>query len=55
MLAARNGKAEAAKVLLYEDPDVNFRTESGLTALRIAREREMQELVELLKRAGAVE
>ncbi len=55
MLAARKGKADAAKTLLYEDPDVNFRTETGDTALKIARERRMGELVELLRRAGAVE
>lgn len=55
MLAGRNGKAEAATVILYADPDVNFRTESGDTALKIARERGMAPLVELLRRAGAVE
>jgi ankyrin repeat protein len=55
MLAARNGKLEAAKALLYADPDVNFRTAGGDTALRIARKRDMAELVELLKRSGAVE
>jgi len=55
MLAARNGKFEAAKALLYADPDVNFRTTAGDTALRIARKRDMAELVELLKQSGAVE
>jgi len=55
MLAARNGKFDAAKALLYADPDVNYRTAAGDTALRIARKRNMQELVELLKQSGAVE
>ena len=55
MIAARNGKADAAKAILYDDPDVNFRTSTGETALKIARDRGMQELVELLRRAGGVE
>lgn len=55
MLAARGGHSAAARVILYEDPDIRYRTGSGDTALSIARKRGMQELVELLKRAGAVE
>jgi len=55
MLAARNGQLEAAKAILYVDPDVNYRTPEGDTALRIARKRDMKELAELLVRAGGVQ
>jgi len=55
MLAARGGHMEAAKALLYEDADVRVKGPRGETALAIARQRNHSDLVELLKRAGAVE
>ncbi len=55
MLAARNGNSAVAKVILYRDPDVNYRSGSGQTALKIARMRDMKELEVLLVRSGAVE
>jgi len=55
MLAARNGHVAAARVLLQENPDLNHRGLKGETALAIAKSRNDGELVELLKRAGAVE
>lgn len=55
MFAARGGHIEAARALLYEDVDVQVKGPDGETALRIAREKKHSELVELLKRAGAVE
>jgi ankyrin repeat protein len=56
MLAVRNGQEEAAKVLLYGDPDVNYKTRSGgETALKLAQQKGYEPVVVLLKRAGAVE
>ena len=55
MLAARGGHLEAARALLYEDVDVAVKAPDGLTALAIAKEKRSEELVELLKRAGAVD
>ena len=54
MLAARNGKVGATKALLYADPDVNFRSVTGETALSVARKRDRKEVEELLRQAGAV-
>lgn len=55
MLAARGGHVAAARVLLYEDADVGIRGPNGETALAIARANKNEELVELLRRAGAVD
>lgn len=56
MLAVRNGHEEAARALLYGDPDVNYKTRSsGDTALRLAVQKGYEPVVSLLKRAGAVE
>lgn len=56
MLAVRNGHEEAAKALLYGDPDVNYRTRSnGDSALKLAVQKGYEPVVALLKRAGAVE
>lgn len=55
MLAVRGRHAEAARAMLYADPDVNLRTDAGDTALKLAREKGDSGLVDLLKRAGAVE
>lgn len=56
MLAVRNGHEAAARVLLYGDPDVNYRTRStGDTALKLAVQKGYEPVVALLKRAGAVE
>ncbi|MND04208.1 Ankyrin repeats (3 copies) [compost metagenome] len=53
MLAARNGHMEAAIALLYADADVGIKGPAGETALSIATARKNEELVKLLKRAGA--
>ena len=56
MLAVRNGHEDAARALLYGDPDVNYRTRSsGDSALRLAMQKGYVPVVDLLKRAGAVE
>ena len=56
MLAVRNGHEEAAWALLYGDPDVNYKTRStGDSALTLATKRGYVPVVNLLKRAGAVE
>ena len=55
MLAARNGHLEAARMLLYADADVAIKAPDGQTALGIAKEKKSLQLMELLKRAGAVE
>jgi hypothetical protein len=54
MLAVRNGHLEAAKVLLKDDVDVSHQGPAGETALGIAQRQNDTDLVELLKRAGAV-
>lgn len=55
MLAVRGRHAETARAMLYADPNVNLRTDTGDTALKLAREKGDAGLVDLLKRAGAVE
>jgi ankyrin repeat protein len=55
MLAARNGHLEAARALLHADADVTIKGPKGQTALSLAQERKATPLVDLLKRAGAVE
>lgn len=55
MLAARDGQVEAAKSLLFEDADANFRNSAGETAMVVAERRKKPEMIELLKRAGALE
>lgn len=55
MLAVRGRHAETARAMLYADPEVNLRTETGDTALKLARDKGDAGLVDLLKRAGAVE
>jgi ankyrin repeat protein len=53
MLAARNGHLEAATALLHADADLGIRGPAGETALSIATDRKNEEMVKLLKRAGA--
>ncbi len=56
MLAVRNGHEDTAKALLFGDPDVNYRTRSsGDSALKLALQKGYVPVVDLLKRAGAVE
>lgn len=55
MLAARNGHAGAARVLLQDDADFRVASSDGATALRIAQARNDKGLIELLRRAGAVD
>ena len=53
MLAARGGHIAAATALLYEDADLGIKGPAGETALGIAIGRKDEEMVKLLKRAGA--
>lgn len=53
MLAARGGHLEAARALLYDDADVSIKGPKGETALGIATAQKNEELIALLKRAGA--
>jgi len=53
MLAARGGHLEAATALLYEDADLGIKAPGGETALSIATAKRNEEMVKLLKRAGA--
>lgn len=53
MLAVRGGHLEAAVALLYDDADVGIKGPAGETALSIATARKNEEMVKLLKRAGA--
>ena len=55
MLAARNGRLEAARALLVEDVDLSVRGSKGETALGVAKERKYEEMETLLRRAGVVE
>jgi uncharacterized protein len=55
MLAARNGHADAARELLLHKADVSQRGQADETALGIAKRKEDQTMIELLKRAGAVD
>jgi hypothetical protein len=55
MLAARNGHMESTIVLLYGDADVGIKAPGGETALSIATAKKNEDLVKLLKRAGAVD
>jgi ankyrin repeat protein len=55
MLAVRGGHEDAARALLYGDPDVNYKTRSGETALKLATQKGYAPMVDLLKRAGAKE
>lgn len=55
MLAIRGGHEEAARALLYSDPDVGYKTRGGETALKLAVQKGYMPMVELLKRAGAKE
>jgi ankyrin repeat protein len=56
MLAARGGHVAAATVLLHEDADLGIKGPGGPggeTALSIATARKQEEMIKLLKRAGA--
>jgi ankyrin repeat protein len=55
MLAVRGGFEDATRALLYADPDVSYKTRSGETALKLATQKGYGPMIDLLKRAGAVE
>ena len=55
MLAIRGGHLDAARAILYADPDVSYRTPNGETALKLATVKGYEPMVQLLKRAGAKE
>ncbi len=55
MLAVRGGFEDATRSMLYADPDVNYKTHGGDTALKLASQKGYAPMVELLKRAGATE
>ncbi len=54
MLAARNDHEPAVRALLYADADFAIRGPKGETALSIATERKWAGVVELLRKAGAL-
>jgi ankyrin repeat protein len=55
MLAAFGGHAEVATLLLAWGADVNMKSNSGATALRAARSRGQDALLELFREVGARE
>jgi ankyrin repeat protein len=55
MIAADSGDAELVKLLLARGADVNAATAGGESALVLAREKGFRAIVEMLRRAGAVE
>lgn len=55
MLAVIEGKSAAARAILYEDPDLAHRGPAGESALGLAQKRGDPEMVELLRRAGALD
>ena len=55
LLAMRNDHMDAARELLYADADVRLKGARGETALSLAKKANDEKLVELIKRAGAVE
>ncbi len=55
MVAIRGGHVDAARAILYADPDVTYKTPDGDTALKLATAKGFLPMVELLKRAGARE
>jgi ankyrin repeat protein len=55
MLALRNGRADAAKALLEEQPDLGHRGKNGETALALAKAKGETDLVRLLQAAGAAD
>lgn len=55
MLAARGGHTDSARILLQVDADFRIASSDGATALRIAQARNDKVLVELIRRAGAVD
>ena len=55
MLAVLNKHLAAAQALLYADVELNLRGPKGETALGIALPRGEPEMIELLRRAGAVQ
>ena len=55
MLAIRGAHEEAARTILYADPNVRYKTSSGDTALKLAMAKGYTPVVDLLKRAGATE
>jgi ankyrin repeat protein len=55
IFAAMEGKTEAARVLLENGADPTVHTNEGLTALQAAKLKEHEDIVNLLKLAGAEE
>jgi uncharacterized protein len=55
LLAMLGGHMDAARELLYADADVRIKGQRGETALGLAKKANDEKLVELIKRAGAVE
>ena len=54
MFAAMNGRADVVRVLLRRGGQINARDETGMTARDLAREAGHEEIIRLLKEAGAV-
>ena len=54
MLASFNGQAAAVEILLDRGADISARSDEGETALDIAYIKEQQEVIKVLRAAGAV-
>ena len=55
MMAARDGHFDTVRLLLWEVADPNIKSESGATALGLARKAGNTEIADLLQQAGAKE
>lgn len=55
MIASRKGFRDLVKIMLDKNADVNLKTRNGWTALMMAAKRKHNEIVVLLKKAGAVD
>jgi len=54
-MAAREGHLGILLLLLEHGADLNMRNEDGLTALKMAQDRGLREIAQMLVRAGSKE
>jgi serine/threonine-protein phosphatase 6 regulatory ankyrin repeat subunit B len=55
MFAVVDSRTEMVKALLDKDVDVNAKSKAGNTALTIATSKKLSNIVELLRKANAIE